>query len=117
MNTSTMDLTDMYATRHGFGLPEDRLARVAARRAFVEMKLCFIRAAAAIEGSLGAQLQRKVRLSTEVTDLWRLRTALFDALPRDVARANQYREEMRQQLDSAFPEQGEDTGFAPLRSA
>ena len=114
MNTSTMDLTDMYAARHGFGLPDERLARLAARRAFVEMKTCFMRAAAQIEGSTGALLQRKVRLAIEVTDLWRLRTALFAALPRDAERAQQCREEMRQQLDSAFPEQGHDTGFAQL---
>lgn len=94
-----------------FGMPEDRLARVAARRAFVEMKACFMRAAAEIEGSTGALLQRKVRLAGEVIELWRLRHAVVAALPLS---AEMHRRELRQQIDSAFPEGGGNTGFVPL---
>jgi hypothetical protein len=101
------------AAIHGHGLLDARMARVAARRAFVEMKQCFMRAAAEIDGDEGGELQRQVRQSTEVTELWRLRSALFGALPRDTV-PSELRDELRQHLDSAFPEAGPDTGFTPL---
>jgi hypothetical protein len=82
---------------------DERLARVAARKAFVEMKLSFMRAAALVRGSAGPMLQRQVRLSTEVTELWRLREPLFDGLPRHDPHAAAYREDMQSHLDSAFP--------------
>ena len=100
------------AALHGCGLPEERLARMAARQAFVEMKLCFMGAAAAIEGNTGAHLQRKVRLASEVIDLWRLRAALFAALPPGSGDA--HRQELQQQLEVAFPEGGGNTAFVPL---
>lgn len=92
------------ASLHSYGMPEARLARVAARRAFVEMKQCFMRAAADIEGAVGDELQREVRQSTEVTELWGLRSALFEALPKDSMLGAIHREEMRYHLDSVFPE-------------
>jgi hypothetical protein len=98
------------AAIHGHGLLDARMARVAARRAFVEMKQCFMRAAAEIGGE---ELQRQVRQSAEVTELWRLRSALFGALPRDTV-PSELRDELRQHLDSAFPEAGQATGFTPL---
>ena len=100
-NTTTMELLDTHAARHGFGLPDARLARVAARRAFVEMKICFMRAAARIEGAKALQLQRDVRMALEITDLWRLRGALFDALPQE-SHGDAHREEMRRHLESGF---------------
>jgi hypothetical protein len=86
------------------GMPGDRLARMAARRAFVEMKLCFMRAAAEVPGPTGLWLQRELRLVSEITELWRLRIALFDALPLDTERNRQHRAELQYHLDSAFSE-------------
>ena len=100
-NTTTMELIDTHAARHGFGLPDARLARVAARRAFVEMKICFMRAAARIEGANALQIQREVRMALEITDLWRLRGALFDSLPQE-SHGDVHREEMRRHLESGF---------------
>lgn len=97
-----------------YGMPDERLARVAARQAFVEMKTSFMRAVAGIEGQHGAILQRKVRLSGEVIELWRLRHAVLDALPLDRAETAYHRQELQHQLDSAFPESGEPTVFASL---
>ncbi len=115
MNTPSFELTfNRAADLPVFGMPEDRLARLAARRAFVEMKACFMRAAAEVEGSTGALLQRKVRLASEVIELWRLRLALFAALPRHKASAEMQRQELMQQIDSAFPEGGGNTAFVPL---
>lgn len=103
------------AALHGHSLPEEaRMARVAARKAFVEMKQSFMRAAAEVEGEQGRELQLQIRQATEVTELWRVRRALFLALPKDTARGNRHRGELRQHLDSAFPEAGPDTAFTPL---
>lgn len=115
MNTASLEPAfNRAADLQGFGMPEDRLARMAARRAFVEMKTCFMRAAAEIEGGTGALLQRKVRMAGEVIELWRLRHAVLAALPRDKASAEVHRRELQQQIDSAFPEGGGNTAFVPL---
>lgn len=105
------------AQRHplpGFGLPEERLARVAARRAFVDLKTSFMRATADIEGSMGELLQRKVRHTREAVELWRLRSAVFAALPTHNESSLLHKLELHQQLDSVFPQSGEETGFVPL---
>ena len=80
---------------------DERLARVASRRAFVEMKQQFIRTAALVRGANGPLLQREVRLATELSDLWRLRDSLFAHLPADAAPA---RDALLQQIDSVFPQ-------------
>lgn len=114
MNTAMQELTFNHANHlPAFGMPEDRLARMAARRAFVEMKTCFMRAAADIEGSTGALLQRQVRLAGEVIELWRLRHAVLSALPQSQA-SEMHRQELMQQIDSAFPEGEGNTAFVPL---
>ncbi|MBC7993407.1 MAG: hypothetical protein H7Z15_09225 [Rhizobacter sp.] len=115
MNTAHAELSfHRAADLHAFGMPEDRLARMAARRAFVEMKTCFINAAAEIEGSTGALLQRKVRMAGEVIELWRIRHAVLAALPRHKASTEMHRQELMQQIESAFPEGGGNTAFVPL---
>lgn len=115
MNTAFAELTFHRAAEPGFGLPEDRLARMAARQAFVEMKTSFMRAAADIEGTAGRLLQRQVRQCAEVIELWRLRHAVMGALPHGRAEAEQHRLELQRQLDSAFPEGcGGTTAFMPL---
>ena len=98
----------------GYAHAQDRLARMAARRAFVEMKTCFMRAAADIDGNTGALLQRQVRMASEVIELWRLRHALLSALPAGKASSEMHRQELMQQIDSAFPEGEGHTAFLPL---
>jgi hypothetical protein len=98
----------------GFGLPEDRLARIAARRAFVELKTSFMRAATDAAGPAGDMLRRRVRDADEALQLWRLRTVLLAALPAGHARTEQHRAELLRQLDSVFPDTGPETTFAPL---
>ena len=97
-----------------YGMPDERLARMAARRAFVEMKTSFMRAVADIEGGTGILLQRKVRMASEVIELWRLRHAVFAALPRNESSAEMHRRELMELIDSAFPEGGGNTAFVPL---
>jgi len=102
------------AALHGHGMPEARRARMAARRAFVEMKQCFMRAAAEVDGDEGRTLQFKVRQAIEVTELWRLRGALFKALPRHTAPGELQREALRRHLHSAVKDVRNDTAVMPL---
>ena len=114
MNAAPFEIALHQAASQSFGLPDERLARVAARRAFVEMKQAFIRAAADIDGTVGALLQRKVRSATEAVELWRLRAVVLASLAPSHERTPLHRGELHRQLDSVFPERGADTGFVPL---
>ena len=96
----------------GFGLPEERLARMAAQTAFTDLKYSFMRATAEIEGGMGRLLQRQVLLATEAVELWRLRGAVFAALPIHNERSRMHKADLRQQLDSVFPDCGHINGFA-----
>jgi hypothetical protein len=86
----------------------ERLARIAARRAFVELKSTFMRAAADIDGAVGEDLQRKVRQASEPVQLWRLRGSVLMALHAHHERTPIHRIELRRQLDSIFA----DSSFA-----
>ena len=97
-----------------FGLPGDRDARLAARRTFVEMKQCFIDAVAEVPGAMGDSLRHKVRQSADPMDLWRLRRAVFAALPPMDPRCAAYRGALQVHLDSIFPDSGDTTSFVAL---
>lgn len=105
MNSSQIDPAVSYLAFLAT-VSDERLARVAARRAFVEMKVSFMRAAALVRNSAGPMLQRKVRSAMEVTELWRLRDELFDNLPPQDPAADAQRAEVQYHLDSAFPAGG-----------
>ena len=96
----------------GFGLPEERMARMAAQTAFTELKFSFMQATADIEGGLGLLLQRQVLLAKEAVELWRLRGAVFAAMPLQSERSRLHKAELHQQLDSVFPDCGDINGFA-----
>jgi hypothetical protein len=102
------------AVWHVSGTPQERLARVAARRAFVEMKQCFLDAAADFTGSQAVWLRHQLRQAPDVQALWQLHRAVFAALPCDTERGSHWRDQLRQQLEAAFPDAGGDTEFAPL---
>jgi hypothetical protein len=93
---------------------DDLQARIASRRAFVEMKDCFMQAAACVGGRFGARLQRKVRASVCAAELAPLRALLLGALAFGHDRAPALRAELCRHLDSIFPDTGPDTGFVPL---
>jgi hypothetical protein len=103
------------AAIHGYGMPDDRLARMAARRAFVEMKQVFIRAAADVEGAVGQMLQQRVRIANEPVELWRVRAVLLASLPAHHQRTLAHRIELHRQLDSLFPFNACATEAAPLQ--
>jgi hypothetical protein len=86
------------------GLPADRAARIAARRAFVEMKQLFMRAVADLSDRKGQWLREKVRLAHEPVDLWLLRGPVLAAVQRNDRGTRQLRAELYRGLDSIFPE-------------
>lgn len=92
------------------GMPQDRAARVAARRAFVEMKLLYLRATASLEDRKGEWLRHQVRQATDPLDLWLLRGPVLRALSVDDQRHRSLRAELYRSLDSIFPEA---FGFEP----
>jgi hypothetical protein len=89
---------------HEGGLPQDRHARLAARRAFVEMKLLFLRATASLEDRKGEWLRLQVRRANDPIDLWILRGPVLRALSQDDRRHRGLRAELYRSLDSIFPE-------------
>ena len=111
---ATLELSFVPRFQPGFGLPDDQLARIAARRAFVEMKCCFLSAASDIKGASGALLQRQVRCADDVAQLGRLRVALLDALTPTHERTVAHREALQRHVDALFPDSGPDTCFVPL---
>ena len=64
----------------GAGLAADRRERIAARRAFVGLKLAFLEALAALRGPEAQWLRAHVLGAEETIDLWLLRAPMFDAL-------------------------------------
>jgi phosphoserine phosphatase len=90
------------------GMPHERMARVAARRVFVEMKQCFMESAAGLQGASAALLQRQLRIAGDIGELLELSETLLAVLPPEQCKA------VRRQLDAAFPMAGRDTEFVPL---
>ncbi len=86
----------------GAGLPQDRMARMAARQAFVSLKGHFLEAVATLPGPNGAWLRQQVRGSEEPGDLWLLRAPVFDSLAGTDAFHRHQRQQLRRALDSLF---------------
>ena len=103
------------APRHfspGAGLPGDRGARSAARRAFVELKLDFLHALAGVPAA--AWLHAQVRSAEEPVDRWLLRAPVFAAIGGTDPDYRQRRQHLRRGLDSIFPDLGHASGFVTL---
>lgn len=96
----------------GAGLPGDRGARLAARRAFVDLKLSFLQA---LQGAAGVDwLAAQVRAAEEPVDLWLLRAPMFAALSGTDPERRHRRQQLRRSLDSVFPDLEPPSGFAPF---
>jgi hypothetical protein len=96
----------------GCGMPADRGARLAARRAFVALKLDFMTALADVPDTGWLQIQ--VRHAEEPVDLWLLRAPVFAALGGADPGYRQRRQQLRRGLDSIFPELDHASGFVTL---
>lgn len=91
----------------GPGLPQERHARIAARRSFVELKNRFMAAVDALDGMRGDWLRYQVRQAHEPVDLWLLRGAVFAALDARDDAGRRTRHDLHRSLDSVFPDNGE----------
>ena len=94
------------------GLPGDRHARLAARQAFMTLKMTFIQALDDMEGS--DWLRELVRGAEEPVDLWLLRAPVFAALNGAEPAYRGRRQLLRRGLDSMFPDLEPASGFMPL---
>ena len=86
----------------GAGMPGDRSARLAARQAFVSLKLTFLQALQ--ETPAADWLRVQVRAAEEPVDLWLLRAPVFAVLCGVDAGCRSRRQMLRRGLDSMFPE-------------
>ena len=91
------------------GMPQDRLARLAARRAFVDLKLDFMVATAGLPGQRGQWLRERVRRAEDPYNLWQLRQSLFAALSGNDADTCTIRHALRAGLDTLFSESEHDS--------
>ncbi len=88
----------------GFGMPQDRHARIAARRSFVEIKNRFVAAVAPLDGPGADWLRYQVRQARESVDLLLLRGLVFAALEHAGASAERDQRELQRAVDSVFPD-------------
>jgi hypothetical protein len=96
----------------GGGMPGDRDARLAARRAFVDLKRTFLHA---LEDLHNAEwLRAQVRSAEDPSDLWLLRAPLFAVLNGADPDRRQRRQMVRRGLDSLFPDLEPPSAFSPF---
>ncbi|MDC8773245.1 hypothetical protein [Roseateles albus] len=90
------------------GRSNERRGRIATRRAFVELKLAFLRVAAEVPGEMGRHLQTLVRHASEPIELWLLHASLLAAVPKDLepelGRAQQHRLSLMAALAQNYPD-------------
>lgn len=86
------------------GMPQDRRARLAARRAFVELKQDFMVATAGLPGHRGEWLRQRVRRAEDPYNLWQLRGSLFAALGGNDPDTCSIRHALKTGLDTLFTE-------------
>ncbi len=98
----------------GIGLPGDRQARMAARRAFVDLKQTYLLALAGATDAEVAWLRNQVRSAEEPVDLWLLRGPVFAALAGTEPERRRCRQMLRRGLDSVFADSEPPSNFAPF---
>jgi hypothetical protein len=86
------------------GMPQDRRARMAARRAFVDLKHDFMVATAGLPGHRGDWLRERVRQAEDPYNLWQLRHSLFAALGGNDPDTCTLRHALKTGLDTLFTE-------------
>jgi hypothetical protein len=106
MNTAVAEPSPVQASikpkTSSLGLPHERLAHIAARRAFVEMKQSYMSAASDIASATGGLLQHKVRKASEPWELWSLRAVILASLTADHERTVGHRMKLEREFDSIF---------------
>jgi hypothetical protein len=98
------------AKHGGFGLPADRHARLAARRAFVALKRSYLHVMEDVPGQ--ALLRAQICRAEDPDDLWALRAPVFAALDGSSAEARGRRQLLHRGLDSMFSSL-QDSAYGP----
>lgn len=98
----------------GAGMPGDRLARMAARRAFVDLKQTYLLALDEVPDHEAGWLRVQVRSAEEPVDLWLLRGPVFAALTGADPETRRRRQMLRRGLDSVFADSEPPSSFAPF---
>jgi hypothetical protein len=101
----------------GAGLPHDRASRLAARRAFVELKQVFIAAIDSVGGDDGQWLREQIRAAEDPSELWLLRAPVMRVLSLRDEATRQWRQRLRRSLATLFPDTETVTGFGTLAFA
>jgi hypothetical protein len=86
----------------GYGMPQDRAARLAARQAFVDRKQDFMVAVAMLPGARGEWLRKLVHRAEDPAALLRVRRFLFAELHGNDPDACSVRHSLQMGLDSLF---------------
>lgn len=94
------------------GMPQDRLARLAARRAFVDLKQDFMVATVGLPGYRGEWLRQRIRRAEDPYNLWQLRHSLFAALGGNDPDTCSLRHTLKTGLDTLFTDSGPDSTSA-----
>ncbi len=92
----------------------DRMAALAARRAFVALKVAFAEAVVEITGPSAHWLQEQVRAAEEPVDLWLLRGTIFTELGGPDPMRRLQRQRLRRALEAMFPDTQPNTDFSAL---
>jgi hypothetical protein len=95
----------------GAGLPHDRLARIAARRVFVDLKQTFMQAVASLDDERSSWLRDQVRKAEEPEDLLLLRGHVFASLSGQDKERTASRRTLRRSLDTLFPDSAPRSGY------
>jgi hypothetical protein len=96
----------------GAGLPGDREARIAARRAFVDLKQTYLAALSEVPDTEADWLRNQVRAAEQPVDLWLLRAPVFAALSGADPERRKRRQMLRRGLDSMFMDSEPPSAFA-----
>jgi hypothetical protein len=101
--SDTGPVSDFMLTRvYAVGMPAERRARIAARRAFVRLKQRAIDAIAAVPGSLGDLLRHKVRQTNDMGELAELREVILALMPDESTADRTARRVLQREFEHAF---------------
>lgn len=84
------------------GAAPETVALIAARRAFVEMKQCYLEAAADTPSSISQLLSSRILKATEPCELWAVRAVLLASLSDDHERTPEHMARLGREMDSVF---------------
>ena len=101
MNTSPSELSRKPSAA-SMGMPAERLAHIAARRAFVEMKQSYMDAASDIASTTAELLRSRVRKASEPWELWSVRAVILASLTADHERTLSHRMKLQREFDVIF---------------